>query len=62
MKRFYHCILSLAMMAGLASTAMAQEPLFRDESAPIEARVEDLLKRMTVDEKSDISCERETGH
>ncbi len=54
MNKIYICILSLAMMAGLASTAMAQEPLFRDESAPIEARVEDLLKRMTVDEKIDL--------
>ena len=51
MKKIYSCFLSLAMMAGFASTAIAQEPLWKNEDAPIAERVEDLLGRMTVDEK-----------
>ena len=54
MKKIYSCFLSLAMMAGFASTAIAQEPLWKNEDAPIAERVEDLLGRMTVDEKIDL--------
>lgn len=54
MKKIYYCFLSLAMMAGFASTAIAQEPLWKNEDAPIAERVEDLLGRMTVDEKIDL--------
>lgn len=44
----------LAVAAGSFVTAAAQEPLYRNEDAPIQDRVEDLLKRMTVDEKIDL--------
>ena len=44
----------LALLAGGALSVSAQEPLFRNEDAPIKDRVEDLLSRMTVDEKIDL--------
>ena len=45
--------IGLALMV-LPFAGKAQEPLFRNESAPIEERVNDLLGRMTVDEKIDL--------
>ena len=56
MKSLKHTIIALALSAGMMSSyaAYAQEPLFRDETAPIADRVEDLLKRMTVEEKIDL--------
>ena len=44
----------LAVTAGSFVTATAQEPLYKNEDAPIQDRVEDLLQRMTVDEKIDL--------
>ena len=46
----------LAISAGIMSTiaVSAQEPLYKNENAPIAERVEDLLGRMTVDEKIDL--------
>jgi len=35
----------------LSATARSQEPLYKNPSAPVEARVQDLLSRMTLDEK-----------
>jgi len=35
----------------LAVSAVAAEPLFRDPGAPIEQRVDDLLRRLTLEEK-----------
>ena len=43
-------VLGLSMMFA----GMAQEPLFRNEKASVEDRVNDLLGRMTVDEKIDL--------
>ena len=54
MKKLLRITLLLFLSAGSLISARAQEPLFRNEDAPIEARVEDLLKRMTVDEKIDL--------
>ena len=54
MNKIYCCLLSLAMISGFASTINAQEPLWKNENAPIAERVEDLLGRMTVDEKIDL--------
>ncbi len=42
-----------AILAGVCS-AYAQKPAYQDESLPIPQRVEDLLQRMTVDEKIDL--------
>ncbi|HTX06144.1 MAG TPA: glycoside hydrolase family 3 N-terminal domain-containing protein [Steroidobacteraceae bacterium] len=53
---------SLAVLASLATlaspaAAAAGRPLYQDPSAPIEARVNDLLSRMTLQEKlAQISC------
>ena len=48
MKRF---VLSLALAAAMVcSCANDSEPLYKDASAPIEKRLNDLLDRMTVDE------------
>ena len=44
----------LAALLTLVPKAWSQEPLYKDEGAPIEARVKDLLDRMTVDEKIDL--------
>lgn len=54
MKKLSRITLLLCLTAGSLISARAQEPLFRNEEAPIEARVEDLLKRMTTDEKIDL--------
>ncbi len=42
------CLWGALIGAGLA---VAGEPVYRDRNAPVEARVEDLLQRMTVEEK-----------
>lgn len=42
-----------AILAGVCA-AFAQKPAYQDESLPIPQRVEDLLQRMTVDEKIDL--------
>ena len=42
-----------AILAGVCA-AYAQKPAYQDESLPIPQRVEDLLQRMTVDEKIDL--------
>ena len=47
-------VILLAVTAGSFVTATAQEPLYKNEDAPIHDRVEDLLQRMTVDEKIDL--------
>ena len=39
------------LVAIAASAISAQEPLYKDPSAPVEQRVEDLLSRMTLSEK-----------
>lgn len=40
----------------LQGMTIAQEPVYRQASAPIEERVSDLLGRMTLEEKSDRSA------
>ena len=47
------CFLLGALLA-LCASAWAQNDPWRDESLPIETRVEDLLGRLTVDEKIDL--------
>ena len=37
--------------ATFAQTSRADKPLYKDASQPVDARVEDLLKRMTLEEK-----------
>ncbi len=39
------------VMAAIALTANAQQPVYLDETKPIEERIEDALSRMTLDEK-----------
>jgi len=41
----------VALAAAVAHVVHAAPPLYKDPKAPIEARVEDLLKRMTLEEK-----------
>ena len=53
MKRNVLCVLlALLFIGGLP--AAGQSPLYRDADAPVGERVEDLLQRMTVDEKIDL--------
>ncbi len=44
-------VLSAFALAGSASTQPAGRPLYKDASQPVERRVEDLLARMTLEEK-----------
>jgi len=45
-------MLFLVMLLAATATASATAaPLYKDASQPIPARVQDLLKRMTLDEK-----------
>src|SRR5690606_16758895 len=46
-KKIY-CLLAIVVMT---SSALAQQPLFRNPHAPVEARVKDLLQQLTLDEK-----------
>jgi len=48
--RLLACVLSLLPAAGMAQVPAAAEP-FRDPSLPIERRVDDLVSRLTLDEK-----------
>ncbi len=41
----------LAFMMSFSSVSQAEVPVYQDESRPIEERVEDALKRMTLREK-----------
>ncbi len=46
------CVAPIALgCAGDAATAAEARPLYKDAAAPIAARVDDLLRRMTLDEK-----------
>ena len=42
----------LAALPASAQSARAGTPIYKDASQPIEARVEDLLARMTIEEKA----------
>lgn len=49
MNRMYYTILTLGLFLGLSSCK--KEPVYKDPSAPVELRVKDLLRRMTIEEK-----------
>jgi beta-glucosidase len=44
-------LLPLAATPALAQSAKAEKPIYKDASQPVDARIEDLLKRMTLEEK-----------
>ncbi len=46
-----HLALGLALLSATAASAQAPKPLYQDRRAPTEARVNDLLGRMTTEEK-----------
>ena len=48
--KFKHIFLT-SIAASAISAATAATPLYLDENAPMEQRVEDALKRMTIEEK-----------
>lgn len=54
MRKIFLYVSFLAVTLVFKPEAAAQKPAFRDESLPIAERVEDLLGRMTVDEKIDL--------
>lgn len=43
--------ISVVVTAGLMTASCSTSPIYKDASCPVERRVEDLLKRMTVEEK-----------
>ena len=49
-------IITFAMLF-LALAAMAQKPLYKNSKQPVEKRVSDLLKRMTLEEKVAQMCQ-----
>ncbi|PTS73886.1 beta-glucosidase, partial [Sphingomonas sp. HMWF008] len=51
MVKLAYGVASLGLVTLPALTLAQQRPVYRDAKAPVEARVEDLLKRMTLDEK-----------
>ena len=53
MRNWIFTICAYALLFGMLPV-QAQEPLYKNEDASIEARVNDLLGRMTVDEKIDL--------
>jgi len=46
-----HCVFLLFTITILKTTQAQEHPLYIDNSKPVEARVEDLLSRLTLDEK-----------
>jgi beta-glucosidase len=52
MKRIIICLLFLVSIELSASQAQGTKPLYKNAAAPIPERVEDLLKRMTLEEKT----------
>jgi beta-glucosidase len=50
-RRFWILYTALLLAAGPARTGELAHPLYRDATQPIEKRVEDLLGRMTLEEK-----------
>ena len=58
-RSFQALLLASSLLVGVASSAAAAagQPLYRDPRAPVDARVDDLLSRMTLGEKlAQISC------
>ncbi len=49
-------LIFVAVLMSTAVRAAAQEPLYKQASAPIEERVKDLLERMTPEEKVGQLC------
>src|SRR4051812_34756492 len=45
------CAVAVACLASALSHAKGNAPVYKDPAAPLEQRVEDLLARMTLDEK-----------
>jgi beta-glucosidase len=48
LKKIYRLSAAMLLMAG---SVYAQQPLFRNANAPVDARVKDLLQKLTLDEK-----------
>jgi beta-glucosidase len=51
-----HSILLLSLAWGGQAAAQTAAPLYKNPKAPVEARVQDLLKRMTLEEKAGQVC------
>ena len=54
MKRLYLFALAKLLLLTLSAEAWAQNEIWRDESLPVDTRVDDLLGRLTIDEKIDL--------
>lgn len=50
------CIAAAALLTGLALKAYAEGEVYKNAKSPIEARVKDLMKRMTLEDKIDELC------
>ena len=51
-KTFYQITMTSMMLALASATAVAAEPVYKNPDKPVDARVKDLLKRMTLEEKA----------
>jgi beta-glucosidase len=63
MKNKTYCAfaVSLLLMVGASTAEEAGRPMFRDPSQPIEKRVQDLVRRMTLEEKATALNHKNTG-
>lgn len=51
-KKFYQISIASMVLALASATTVAAEPVYKNPEKPIDARVKDLLKRMTLEEKA----------
>ncbi|WP_062059757.1 glycoside hydrolase family 3 N-terminal domain-containing protein [Cellvibrio sp. OA-2007] len=51
-KKFYQIGIASMVLALASATTVAAEPVYKNPEKPIDARVKDLLKRMTLEEKA----------
>ena len=51
-----------ALFAAAVLLSSQQKPLYQDPSAPLDRRVDDLVSRMTLEEKVGADDERRAGH
>jgi beta-glucosidase len=52
LKRIGACTVFIALLSGYSIAQTAENPIYLDSSKPVEVRVDDLIRRMTLEEKA----------